>query len=326
MTDSPVTAKTRRPPPLTRPDDLRQLLDRLEAKIGLIRRGLGGEAIEVLTWLDQTQDLLVDLTAKGGDFTAEMVRHRTILAQFEHKAALFLKEIGGAEALAEARKAANPAADHWWWTIDAIVAKARADRLRRLVRVTALGGSLLVIAFVAYRLFFAPDPATLARLAHQSAANDLALQGDYAGALDEIAQALAYAPDDSELLITQGALHTILEDEEAAQAAFDAARVVEPGEVDFLLIRAQVYAGLQQPEQVLLDAQAAVDLDPESARGYYFMAVASDALGDTSAALTYLELTGELARQAGNIELEALSRIYMSDVLQRSFSPSGGGF
>lgn len=327
MTDSPVSAKSRPQQPITRTDELRQLLDRLEAKVGLIGHGLGGDALNILHWLDEVHDLLAALTAKGGDFTAEQVRRRIILAQLERKAARFLKELGGAKALIAARQDvapdATPQDERWWWAVDQVVAQARAARLRRLLRAAAIAAAVLILAAVIYQAFLAPDPATIAIMGHQRNAVDRALEGDYPGALAEINQALTYAPDDLELLTAQGALYTILGDDHA-DAIFADVRARSLDEVSFYLTRAQVYLMMQQPERALADAQAAASLDPAEALAAYFMAVAADNLGDVQAAAAYLELTSSLAQQAGNTELEALARVYLSDVLQRSFGPPQG--
>ncbi len=323
MTKTGLSMEARRHEPLTRTDEFRKLLDRLEAKIGLLGRGLAGEAVHIPAWLDEATETLESLKSKGGEFSAEEARLRTIYAQFDRKGAQFLREIGGARALHQARQAVAPDRERWWWYMDEKVAAQRQTQLRNLLRTGALVLVVLAILYGVYQAFFAPDPATVARLEHQHAAEDLALNGDYAGALREIEQALALAPDDAESLIIKGVVADNLGDTALAEESFAAARTaLADDEEKFLSTRTQTYIVMGQPEQALADAEALLALNPQSAVAYYFRAIVHDSLGNVLQAIADLEQVSALAQASGDVQLEAMARMYLSNLFQRAAVPT----
>jgi tetratricopeptide (TPR) repeat protein len=311
--------------PLTRADELRAQLDKLEAQIGRLGYGLGQEALTIPALFDAVTASLASFQAGGQHLRAEEARLETVSARFSRKASVFLREVGGAAVLREARSARKPDPAHWWWYADRLVADRRRDGMRRMVRMVAGMLVVLLLLFLLYQKFLAPDPATRERLTHQHSAEDLVLQGDVAGALGEVEQALAIAPDDPDLLVFLGALQQELGQNEAAEETFAAAELAFGDREDFLLTRARTNLMLGQPTAALADAQEVVELNPESAEGYMTLARAHEQSEEFVEAIFAYEQATYLAEEQGNYQLSAMARINVGLLRQRLPALPAGG-
>jgi tetratricopeptide (TPR) repeat protein len=303
--------------PLTRADELRHQLDELEAKLGRLGYGLGREALTILPLFDAVSATMASFQAEGQSMRAEWARLETASAALRRKATVFLREIGGTRALQGARRTHQPLPANWWWFLDQVVADKRRAQLRQLLMTAAGTVGVLLLLFALYQRFLAPDPATRARLEHEQAAENLVLEGDLATALSEVDQALAIAPGDPSLLIFKGGLQQALGQKAAAEETFSQAEAAFGDRETFLLARGQMYLRLDQAQAALSDAEAAIQLNPESASGYLLLGRANEWLENYQQAIAAYEQAATLADAQGNSQIAAIARVNMGVLMQR---------
>lgn len=65
-----------------------------------------------------------------------------------------------------------------------------------------------------------------------------------------------------------------------------------------------------------LDVEQAIREAPDSGIGYYVRALVAEQRGDDAAAIADLERAGELAHEAGNVQLEGIVRMELALILQ----------
>jgi len=92
----------------------------------------------------------------------EATQLETVSAELRRKAATFLREIGGATRLRDARNARQPDPAQWWWFLDQWLADRRRSQLRRLLQWGVVAALLLALLYFVYQRFLAPDPAMVA--------------------------------------------------------------------------------------------------------------------------------------------------------------------
>ncbi len=302
--------------PLTQADEVRDLLAQLEAKIARLGRDKGPEAQATLTLFDSVAARLAELHASGQVLRAEEARWEAASAAFRRKAGSFLRALGGLGALAEARRARQPEPTAWWWFIDQWLVEKRRAQLRRLALGVAVAVAVLVLLGVLYQRFLAPDPATRERLRHEQAADSLTMDGNLAGALGEVEQALGYAPGDATLLTQKGVLQQKL-GQFVAQDTFAAAEKAAGSREAFLIIRAQMYMRVGYGQAMLADAQEVITANPESAPGYLLLGQANELLGNGQDAIAAYEKSGRLADAQNNPQLAAIARMNLATLLQQ---------
>jgi cytochrome c-type biogenesis protein CcmH/NrfG len=301
---------------LTPADEVRDLLAQLEAKIARLGRGEEADAQTILALFDAIAARLAKLHAGGQVLRAEEARWEAASAAFRRKAGTFLRVLGGAGALAEVRRARQPEPDAWWWTIDRWLMEKRQAQLRRLLLWAGVAVAALVLLGVLYQRFLAPDPATRERLRHEQAADSLAMDGDLAGALAEVEQALGYAPGDATLLTMKGVLQQKL-GQFAAQETFAAAEKAAGSREAFLITRAQMYMRVADGKDMLADAQEITTANPQSAPGYLLLGQANETLGNSQDAIAAYEKSGSLADAQNNPQLAAIARMNLATLLQQ---------
>jgi tetratricopeptide (TPR) repeat protein len=189
--------------------------------------------------------------------------------------------------------------------------------LRRLLRLGAVVVVIMLVAVALYQRFLAPDPATRERIRHESRAEILIAEGDIAGALGEVEQALAIASGDPSLLVLKGALQGELGRAAAAEETFAVAETAFGDRESLLLARARAYLLLNRPEAALADAQGVVELNPESAAGYMLLGHAYDQLEDYMEALFAYQQVVTLAEEQGDFQLAGTARINVGLLMQR---------
>ncbi len=315
-----LSKEAERHKPLTVTDRLRATLDELERQVGTLGHSSPEEVRRIPSLLDEATVQLAELKGKGGDFLAEEVRLQSLYSQLERKAALFLSAAGGAAALAAIRPAEVPEG-HWWWHMERIVAEQRRARLKQVLRVVAIAAVVVILVVILYQTFLAPDPAVRERALRIDAAGALVEQGDYSGAIQEIQIAQTAVPDDPYLLIMEGVFHDQLGDTAAAEQAFGAAKRLAEDELNFLLMRAEVYLRTFQPARALEDLQVIIARDPQKSVAYYLAGVAYQNMGKLPEALNSFQLATDYASAAGDTQLEGLSRVQMSYLLQQMMVP-----
>lgn len=314
MARSPFFVKTG---PLTRADELTNQLDELEARLGRLEYGLGREALTILDLFDSISEGLRSFQADGRRMPAEQARLQTVSARLKRKAKAFLREIGGAGVLQDARREREPDPANWWWFLDQMVAQKRQAQLRQLALAAAGVVVVLLLLAALYQRFLAPDPATRERLRHQQAAEGLAFEGDLAGALSEVEQALDYAPGDPRLLIFKGGLQRELGQDALAEEAFAEAEAAIDDPEAYLLIRGQTHLLLDRADLALTDAQAALRLNPESAQVYMLMGRSNERLENFQDAILAYEQAADLAEAQKDYQLAGTARVNLGLLLQR---------
>ncbi len=309
--------------PLTPADELRDQIAQLEAKVAQLGRRLEPEPLTVLASFDKASTTMAELQASGQTMRAEEARLEAVSAGLKRKAGTFLREIGGADVLEEARRARQPDPAAWWWFLDQFLADQRRTQLRRLLQGAGGAAVILLVLAVLYQRFLAPDPATQERLRHESAAESLVMDGNLAGALSEVEQALVIAPGDANLLTFKGALQQKLGQSAAAEQTFAAAEAAFGNRETFLLTRGQTYLRLGQGEATLADAQAAIALNPKSAIGYLLLGQANEALENYQEAIAAYQQAGTLADAQNNPQIAVIARINLATLMQRLPIQSG---
>jgi tetratricopeptide (TPR) repeat protein len=303
--------------PLTRADELRDQLNELEARVGRLGYGLGQEALTIPALFDAVSAGLASFQAEGQAMRAEEARLTTVSADLRRKARLLLREIGGVAPLRAARNARQPDPGHWWWFLDEWVAAKRRAQLRGLLWVAAGLVAVLLLLFAVYQLFLAPDPATRERLRRQQAAESLAVEGNLAGALSEVEEALTIAPGDPSLLTLKGTLQQGLGQSQRAEETFSAAEAAFGEREVFLLARGQAYLIANQAQAALADAQALLVLNPQSAPGYMLLGRAQEWLENYPEAIAAYQQAATLAEAQGDFQLTGLARVNMGMLMQR---------
>jgi tetratricopeptide (TPR) repeat protein len=308
---------------LTPADDLRDKLQDAELAVANLK-GTGAEAVALLDLLDETQDLIVSLEAKGMDLRAERTRLTTVQNQLRSRAAVLTREVATAGGLPALRQKCAPDRDRWWWYLDELVAQRRRRLLRNGMTTAAILLILLGVAIVAYDRFMAPDPLTRQKMALVYDAEALLRQGDVTGALERYQAARALDPGDAEVLVWVGVLSQQLGQRGEAENAFAAARVQAGSEVEFLVTRGMVYEEAGQLDSAEADAETALSLDPNTAEAHLLLGGIYEAQGRTREAIAELQQAADLARQAGNDTLYVLASTRLAMLLQAVGASLGG--
>lgn len=309
-------AKNSQKTPRTQVEALREILNDLELRITRLGESNSQDALQVLTMLDQAVAILSGLHRAGGVTGSEDSYFGTIKAQFHAKRRQFISRIGGAAALAKARQERQPPEDHWWWFIDQALAQERRALMRRVLVIGGIAVLLLAGLFVVYQRFWKPDPAYQASIGFQTAAENFLLEGRYEEALREVNRALAQTPERFELYLLRGVLYTMLDQPEMAADDFEVAWGGYSSADQFYSERARYYLMTAQPELALADAEAAIELNPDSAIGYLRKGQAYEALGDVAMAIESYELASDVAEQAGDPQLQVIARMSLGQLLQ----------
>lgn len=119
-------------------------------------------------------------------------------------------------------------------------------------------------------------------------ASALALQSDYAAALSAAGRAADLRPDDPSVLGDLGYYGALAEDVETAQAAFDAADALAPGDASLLSTEALSWLLVGDYERVLAPAETLAGDGAASAYDFYVLAQAYAGLGRLDDALEAL--------------------------------------
>jgi Flp pilus assembly protein TadD len=316
-----VTHQTIEQTPL---DQLRSLLDKVDARIGALETSSTADAVNLLKMLDQIDVLHADLAAAGVDLRAEETRLETIRLTLQRKAGTLLRLVKPQGGLAGLRERRKVNAGAWWGQLDAYVAEKRRREVRSfLTGVVVLAAILIVAAFV-YQRFFAPDPQVIARLNYMQKAQTSAQEGKYQEALQSIDAGLAEFPDDGEMLLWQGAILVQLKRQQEAQVAFAAARPTFEDEPSYLIQRSTIRLQAGDFDGGLADSQEAVRIAPDNAQAYLVLGGAYEIRGQATPAIQAYQKSAELAAASKNSQLEAVAKVRLAMLMQSApmFQPS----
>lgn len=302
-------------------EELRDTLSTLEALIGKLGFAGTGGARDILQLFDRADELMQALEERGAVLTGERLRFSTLTQTYRRKGHKFLKEIGGVEALKELRQAHPHPADNWWWNIDRILSDERRVRQHRSLR--TVGIVVVVLAVIAgfYMAFLRPDADTRARYRYEVQAESALMEDDPTTALENVEQALVYAPGDEDLLVLKAVALMQLERETEAEAILVDLREAFDDEITYRSALADTYMSAGRPESALEEAEAMIALDEGSALGYYHMGRANAMLGNYYQASLDYEKAGELAHADGNAELEGMARVQLANLMMLMMSP-----
>ncbi len=297
-------------------DDLRQLLSQSEER--LINLTDRTSAAELYSRLDQIAALMPQIRAIGGDMRAEEARWQSLQERIQTRGPQVLRAWQGSAHLGAARQAANPDETRWWWWIDQRVAAQRQRRLRRIGSLALVLLAIVAAAAIVLPRLFPVDPVVRDSYRLQLRAETALANGDLAGGFQAVGQAIAIDPGNTNLLILHGVLAEHQGDPAAAEQSWQRARSLLNGDqAEFLTERGLSYLRVQQVDLAIEDLQAAVALDPVSARAQLLLGSALEAEGRHQEALNAYQRAADLADAAGNAELTVMARAQMANLLPR---------
>lgn len=290
-------------------------LDRLEILVGRIGYNSPEQSRELLEGLDEVAGRLEE----WGDIPSRkttQVHFDALLARLRKDAAQFVRDLGGAARLADLRSEVNPPRSAEWWFLDELLTARRKAAIRR-TGFTLVGIVLaLVLLGVIYEAFIAPPPEVTARYRLENSARTAMMDQDWQAALGEVDAALQYAPEDPTLHVLKGVVLENLGQETSAEDSYTVAKAYLPGEVEFLLLRAQAYENAGQSDAAMADAQEAVRLDPQSAQGYLLIGGIHESNRRFRDAMTAYDQAFQAADSQGQTELAAIARTRTAMVMQ----------
>jgi tetratricopeptide (TPR) repeat protein len=266
--------------------------------------------------LDQADLRLVTLSESGTSLSSEASQFDTLTRQFHKKGPLFLKQAGGIAAIEQARQDHPNHSSNDWWMIDEIITAQRQATIRRWVLTGGIAVILLLVVGLLYQRFLAPDPEFQAGIGYQQNAENKLIQGDFEGALAEVNEALPRLPEAIELLILRGVIYEMLGQTDLAEMDFNQAQADLEQAEHFYALRARFFIMANQPEQTLMDAQTALEINPDLASVHMYMGQAYELLGDYQAAMDSYETASEIAQATGNPQLDVMARMQLANLLQ----------
>ena len=250
------------------PDDLEKLIakcDALLADVHVWQENL----LELLFLRDEMEELAEYFEGRDIDVTPYRNTMRTIDGVLRHKRTILARELKK-PALAGARAAKNPPLHHWWWHMDSLV---REERKRSFLRWLAVGSVVVVVLVAAVVAVNKLTEKSSAMNHHLRQAQRLYLAGDYRASLNEAQLAAAMIPTETSPYIWQSIIYEKMEGQKTESAAsFAQATELGQSELNSHLERGAIYYELGDIEASHQDAEAALRLDPESARAYLLSA------------------------------------------------------
>jgi hypothetical protein len=302
--------------PQTKAEELRVCMKKLDMLIGRLSELSPEDALEILSLFDQVNKGMEALGESGMNLDSELGQADTLTTRFYKEQALFIRRIGGSRKLLDARTIRQPSADLWWWFVDDSLAKDRLQIIYRMVRNFGVLVVVLIIAFVIYKNFFAPDPNIQASYGHRQGGEIALIDGRLEDALYEVQQALFFTPDDPDLYVLQGVIQGAMERPEEAKSSFDIAIKTYTQEDYFYNQRTILYLMMDEPERALSDCETAIQINPNSAVSFLNRGQAFELLGDIQSAIDSYTTADEIAQRTENIQLQAIIRVNLGYALQ----------
>ena len=303
-------------------DDLRELLTQAELIVGNLRRA-GPRAQTLLFLMDAISALMGRLKETGIDLRPEATRLETLERLLLAKDGILVREVGGAGALAAARKLHKPGEELWWWYLDLRVAENQRRAIRRLLIGMGAVAAVLLILGLLYRYVFPPDPTTVAVMERTNKAEQAIQQDDLITALELYREAAQIKPDDADLHVWVSVLAQRLKRSEEAEQAYQVARQILKDEARFLTARARALGMSGALDEALADAEAAITVNPELAEAWFVLGGLFEARGDVAKAIVAFEKTAQLAEKADNPALLVTAKTRMGMLMQAAPSMIG---
>jgi tetratricopeptide (TPR) repeat protein len=292
---------------------LSDLLDDIENQLGKFK-GTGQQAVKLFLLMDEAY-LRVSAAPEDG-LKAEKAQFEYVQASIEKNAKGILHELGGSAGIQTLREQYHPGSEQPWWFIDQfLLNRSKASTVRFLKWAAGAAVILLVLGLV-YKNFLAPSDATLAKYSSQTSAQDAVKDGDYSKALDNVNVAIQTDPNDGSLYVLKGVILQLLTRGDDANQNFQQAEKLLGSHEKFLLTRAFTYNQSNEPQFTINDCQEVLASNPESPEAYYYLAIATEGIGDTSKAIDYYQKASDLAEKTGKTELTAMIRMNMAMAMQ----------
>ena len=115
----------------------------------------------------------------------------------------------------------------------------------------------------------------------------------------------------------QGVILQVLGEPEKAQVSFETALGKYDSKDLFYNARAMVYLMMGDPQSALADAETAIEINPDSALSYLQIAQSYESQGEFLKAIGSYKEADEIARRTGNVQLQAIIRVNLSNAYQR---------
>lgn len=303
---------------LTPADELRHLLDEAENR-AVNLRGVGPDkATQLLLWLDRIDALIPELEAIGVNIQPELGRWEGVQGTVQRYAANLQRELRPVGGLAQVRaeQPQAPPQDHWWWWLDVTGRKNTIKRIRKSV-IWIVGIAIVVIGGIwLFQILFPVDPAVQESYRLQIAAEQLMMDGgDPALILQNLEEAAALMPGQMDIQSMLVVLYEELGNQDRADAIrqqlFDTF-----SESDVYAQLAQTYFERSDFKKALAFAKIAIEANPDNAVAYMSAGLAAEALGDRMSAVGYLTEASEVAERTDEVELQAIARIQLGQILQ----------
>lgn len=292
--------------------------DALRERITVSEKGLTNaqtaqDVITFLTNATQAHTLLDALEAQGVDVRAELVRLQNIGEKSIRRAGALMRMAGGAGAYAQLRAQLAPGSKDPWWRWDEITAGIQRRRITALAAIVGVCALLGVMGYAFRDILFPPDPvgdATNAALRAIGA-------GDAAKALGAIEAGLVITPANAELQTWRGVLGEKLGAPNAAQS-MSAGRAGYASPLDFLILRADIYLRMNEPDKGMADLDAAIKIAPDDPVAYFLRAGAWEAKSDFQRAMSDIDKASDLAEKSNNPQLTAMIRVRAGQLMQQN--------
>lgn len=298
-------------------NSLSSLLDQVENLQGKVGGGSKQVATDLILLLERCQERFHLLEDQNAHILAEKAQLEHIETVYRKQAGGLLKDLGGAGTLEELRAGRNPLEEDWWWWPERIESQKRKTALNRLLRGLAIAAGVLLVLTILYQAFLKPDPSVVAAFDAQQHAEDFATKGDFQAGLNEVDKGLQAAPNNPELLVLKGCILTQIKGKESDAAQVFALAETKLGDRElFLLTRSQTYSILGFADSGIADAQAAIALNPKSAKGYMLLGQGLEAKNDLSGAYNAYDRSSQLGNENNDPTTAAQARIKMGMMMQ----------
>jgi tetratricopeptide (TPR) repeat protein len=297
------------------------LLDRIEINISRLEQGLAVNCVEILHQMDEVKSRMDVYQKEGRPSISEKAQYEYVSAIIRKNARRILRGMNNSENMQGLREKEKPSTEQWWWYLDSFLLIQQKRMVRKaLIRIGIALTVLIIVAFI-YNRFLAPDPSTQAKYSFTSKADALINKGDFKGALEAIDNALNYAQNDTDLLITRGVLLQLLGRNEEASMVYQNANDLLNNHEKFLISRSMTYLMVGNPSSAIIDAQDANKINPKSPEAAFQLARCFDVTGQTLQAVQTYQIASDLAMEQGKPELNVIIRSNMAYALQRIGMP-----
>lgn len=297
-------------------------IEQLDNQLGKLDAKNSTFAKDILLQFDSIEKRLNDEYIDKPIPTAYQVQWEYVQTRLKKQAATVLRAIGGVDAIKALRISRKVQEDNWWWQLDRYLVEQQKKNIRKALIILGIITGVIIAIVAAYQIFLAPPPEVKARIKHEYAAERHVENGEYQAALQELDLALGFAPGDYQLLIQKGVVNLKLGNTSEADLSFQEALPNADSPEYYYLEKAndELLVGLN--EEGALDAQSAIQANPQSAQGYLYLGQAYEYMGRLTDAYSMYEIASNLADQQGDAQLIATVRMRMGMMMQSMSIPT----